>query len=63
MAEYINVEKPFLDKLRQLGWQVIDQGLGIPQQPEKSLCNTFKEVVLPDVFKDSIKKIKPYSGW
>ena len=27
MAEYINVEKPFLDKLRQLGWQVIDQGI------------------------------------
>jgi hypothetical protein len=21
MAEYINVEKPFLEKLRQLGWQ------------------------------------------
>jgi len=25
----INVEKPFLDKLRQIGWQVIDQGLGV----------------------------------
>lgn len=35
MAEYINVEKPFLDKLRHLGWQVIDQGLGVPQDPEK----------------------------
>ncbi|MEO8232682.1 MAG: type I restriction endonuclease, partial [Ignavibacteriota bacterium] len=57
MAEYINVEKPFLDKLRQLNWQVIDQGLGIPQEPEKSLRNTFKEIVLPKVFKDSIKKI------
>ena len=56
MAEYINVEKPFLDKLRQLGWRVIDQGLGIPQEPEKSLRNTFKEVILPNVFKDSIKK-------
>ena len=57
MAEYINVEKPFLDKLRQLGWQVIDQGIGIPQEPEKSLRTTFKEVILPEVFKDSIKKI------
>lgn len=28
MAEYINVEKPFLKKLKQLGWQVIDQGQG-----------------------------------
>jgi hypothetical protein len=31
MAEYINVEKPFLDKLQHLGWKVINQGQGIPQ--------------------------------
>ena len=36
MSEYIYVEKPFLDKLRHLGWQVIDQGLGVPQEPGKS---------------------------
>jgi type I restriction enzyme, R subunit len=57
MAEYINVEKPFLDKLRQLGWQVIDQGIGIPQEPEKSLRENFKQVLLPKIFKDSIKAI------
>ncbi|MBS1764017.1 MAG: type I restriction endonuclease subunit R [Bacteroidetes bacterium] len=57
MAEYINVEKPFLDKLRQLGWQVIDQGLGVPQDPEKSLRENFKQVLLPGVFKNSIKSI------
>ena len=57
MAEYLNVEKPFLDKLRQLGWQVIDQGLGVPQEPEKSLRENFKQVLLPQVFKDSIKAI------
>ncbi len=57
MAEYINVEKPFLDKLRHLGWQVIDQGLGIPQEPGKSLRENFKQVVLPQVFKESIKSI------
>ena len=57
MAEYINVEKPFLEKLRQLGWKVIDQGLGIPQDPAKSLRNNFKEVVLPGVMKDSIRAI------
>ena len=57
MAEYINVEKPFLDKLRQLGWQVIDQGLGVPQEPAKSLRESFKQVLLPQVFKDSIKAI------
>jgi type I restriction enzyme R subunit len=57
MAEYINIERPFLDKLRQLNWQVIDQGLGVPQEPSKSLRENFKQVVLPQVFKDSIKAI------
>lgn len=57
MAEYINVEKPFLDKLRQLGWQVIDQGFGVPQEPAKSLRENFKQVLLPKVFKDSVKAI------
>jgi type I restriction enzyme, R subunit len=57
MAEYANVEKPFLDKLRQLGWQVIDQGIGVPQEPGKSLRENFKQVLLPKVFKDSIKAI------
>ncbi len=33
MAEYINIEKPFLDKFRQLGWEVIDRGIGVPQEP------------------------------
>ncbi|MEA3485853.1 MAG: HsdR family type I site-specific deoxyribonuclease [Candidatus Aerophobetes bacterium] len=57
MAEYKNVEKPFLEKLRLLGWQVIDQGLGVPQEPKKSLRQNFKQVVLPDEFKKAIKKI------
>src|SRR6056297_2609253 len=57
MAEYVNVEKPFLEKLRLLGWQVIDQGIGIPQEPQKSLRENFKQVVLPNEFKKAIKKI------
>jgi len=57
MAEYTNVEKPFLDKLQLLGWKVINQGQGIPQEPEKSLRSNFKEVVLPEVIKESIKAI------
>ncbi|HLF63486.1 MAG TPA: hypothetical protein VI603_07030, partial [Saprospiraceae bacterium] len=57
MAEYLNVERPFLDKLRHLGWQVIDQGIGVPQEPEKSLRENFKQVVLSRVFKDSVKAI------
>lgn len=61
MAEYKNVEKPFLEKLRLLGWQVIDQGIGIPQEPQKSLRENFKQVVLPEEFKKAIKKINTTS--
>ena len=62
MAEYINVEKPFLEKLRLLGWQVIDQAIGIPQEPAKSLRENFKQVVLPEEFKKAIKKINTTPG-
>ena len=38
MAEYINVEKPFLDKLRQIGWEVYDNGSsGITETLHKPL--------------------------
>lgn len=57
MAEYINVEKPFLEKLKQLGWNVIDQGIGIPQDPDKSLRRSFREVVFEGEFKKAIKAI------
>lgn len=57
MAEYLNVEKPFLEKLRQLGWRAIDQGQGVPQDPGKSLRENFKQVVLPEVFKSTIRAI------
>ena len=30
MSEYLFVEKPFLDHLSSLGWEVIDQGCGDP---------------------------------
>lgn len=58
MSEYTNVEKPFLEKLNSLGWEVIDHGAhGIPQAPEKSLRNSFNDVVLEDVFRKTIRKI------
>ena len=28
MSEYTNVEPPFLEKLREIGWQVIDKDSG-----------------------------------
>lgn len=58
MSEYTNVEKPFLEKLRQLGWDVIDCGCGqIPQDPAASKRSSFREVTLEEVFRESIKRI------
>lgn len=57
MAEYTNVEKPFLEKLQELGWQVIDQGTGIPTDPAESLRNSFREVMLEEEFKKAIRNI------
>ena len=57
MAEYINVEKPFLDKFRQLGWEVIDQGIGVPQDSTKSLRENFKQVLLPQVLLKTILRL------
>jgi type I restriction enzyme, R subunit len=52
MSEYLHVEKPFLDQLAQLGWTVIDQGVGvIPSDPAASLRTSFREWLLPEVFR------------
>lgn len=63
MAEYTNVEKPFLEKLRELNWQVIDQGShGIPQDPAISLRSNFKEVTLKEIFLQAVKRINTSGG-
>lgn len=63
MAEYTNVEKPFLEKLTELGWEVIDQGsFGIPQDPSKSLRENFKQVTLKATFKKSVGQINKTDG-
>lgn len=54
MSEYQFVEKPFLDQLRALGWNVIDQGEGIPSDPTVSRRTSFREVVLPQIFRESV---------
>lgn len=52
MSEYLHVEKPFLDQLKALGWTVIDQGQGfIPSDPAASLRASFRECLLPHVFR------------
>jgi type I restriction enzyme R subunit len=58
MSEYSHVEKPFLDRLSGLGWEVIDQGCGmIPSDPTASLRLSFREVMLPEVFRQSVGSI------
>lgn len=58
MSEYNNVERPFLDKLHQIGWEVIDHGTGfIPQDPAVSRRENFREVILTNEFRDSLKRI------
>src|SRR6266571_1992828 len=58
MSEYLHVEKPFLDQLATLGWAVINQGQGfILSDPTESLRDTFREWLLPEVFRDSVRAI------
>ena len=58
MSEYFHVEKPFLDQLATLGWTVIDQGHGlIPSDPTVSLRGNFREWLLPEVFRTSIRSL------
>lgn len=57
MSERNFVEKPFLDQLAALDWNVVDQGPGVPTDPTKSLRTGFRESILPGVFRDSLHAI------
>jgi len=58
MSEYTNVERPFLEKLRQLGWHVIDHGCGrIPKKSSTSKRASFRETILEQEFRESLKRI------
>ena len=58
MSEYAHVERPLLTQLSGLGWTVIDHGVGaIPQDPAVSLRTSFRELILPRVFRDAIRAI------
>ena len=58
MSEYSEVEKPFLNQLKSLGWTVIDQGCQmIPTDPTLSLRTHFREWLLPEVFRESVRAI------
>jgi type I restriction enzyme R subunit len=58
MSEYLHVERPFLDQLGTLGWTVLDQGYGIiPSDPAASLRVSFREWLLPEVFRNAVRRI------
>ena len=57
MSEYQFVEKPLLSQLASMGWQVIEQGSGIPQDPTLSLRAGFREVLLKTEFINAAKAL------
>jgi type I restriction enzyme R subunit len=58
MSEYAYVEKPLLTQLAGLGWTVIDQGSQtIPRDPARSLRTSFTDLILPQIFRDSVRAI------
>jgi len=54
VSEYTEVEQPFLLQLKDLGWDIIDQGQEIPADPNKSLRLNFRQWILPEVFAKSV---------
>ena len=57
MSERLQVEKPFLDQLANLGWQVVDHGEALPSSPEASHRESFRDVALKSVFFDAVRAI------
>lgn len=57
MSEYLEVEQPFLEQLAAQGWTVIDQGGGVPQDAAPSLRPSFREWLLPEVFKSAVRGV------
>jgi type I restriction enzyme R subunit len=63
LDEYSHVEKPFLEQLKQLGWnngynQVVE--LEMQQSPEQSFRTSFAEVVLQPKLRAVLKAINPF---
>jgi type I restriction enzyme R subunit len=61
MAEYTNVEKPFLEKLHQAHWDVINQGQGIPEDSKISKRTSFDEVALKTEFFKSVGELNDWA--
>ena len=57
MSEYTEVGRPFLEQLASLGWTIVDQGAGLPQDARLSLRHSFREWMLPEVFATAVRSI------
>lgn len=53
-----HVEKPLLDQLAELGWEVLD--LDAKQRPTDSHRTNFTEVVMGSVLREQLKEIQPW---
>ena len=58
LDEKNHVEDPFLDQLDGLEWEIIR--LGTKQNPSESYRETFTEVVLGSVLRESLQKINSW---
>ena len=60
MSEYSSVEKPFLQKLKEIGWNVIDQKQGIPENPTDSLRTNFNDWAIKSIFSEKVKELNTW---
>ena len=58
LDERNHVEKPLLDQLAGLGWEIID--LDSKQHPSDTFRETFTEVVMLPVLREQLKIINPW---
>jgi len=58
LDEYSHVEKPFLEQLAGLGWEVVE--LQMNQKPEQSFRTSFSDVVLRPKLREALLKINPF---
>ncbi|MBD2815314.1 type I restriction endonuclease subunit R [Xenorhabdus sp. Flor] len=57
MSEYQLVEKPLLNQLDSMGWEVTDLGQGVPTDPSTSFRSSFRDVILKGIFKTAAYRI------
>ncbi len=58
LDEFNHVEKPFLEQLAGLGWEVLE--LKMQQSPEQSFRASFSEVVLLPPLRQALVRINPF---